>query len=137
MWIVTGIVLILLGLLAASNLIAGYNQDAADRIETLRPIQGWAGILGLVIGLWSLVSVVLNVGGGMKEAHIIAFIPTFGGPIVLAAIGFLMGFGMISAMLANSREAREKADELYESLAVYQGPLGLLGIGLGVWLLFV
>ena len=56
--------------------------------------------------------------------------------LVLACTGFLMGFSMISSLLANSAEARQKADDLYHTLTPFQVPLGLVSIALGVWALF-
>ena len=135
MGIVLGLVMIALGLLAASSWIASRSEDAGALIETLRPIQGWLGVIGAVTGLVFLVMNIFAIGAQMKAGALVGMVLALGGPILLAATGFLMGFGMISAMLASNQEAKEQADELYQNLAVYQIPLGLASVLVGIWTL--
>ena len=137
MSIVTAIILIILGLLAASSLIGSWSEDAGDIIEKLRPVQGAVGILGAVAGLVILVQVLLAASEKGSTKGIMHLIPTIGGPVLLTAVGFLMGYSMITSLLASSREAQERADEIYESLVIYQVPLGLAAIALGVWHFFL
>ncbi|MFT5430886.1 MAG: hypothetical protein ACI9OJ_001564 [Myxococcota bacterium] len=136
MGIILGLVMIILGLLAASSLIASRSQDAGEFIEKLRPIQGGMGLAGALAGLIFLVRNLFSLGGTMKSAGLIAIVPSIGGPLVLAATGFLMGFAMISSLIASSAEAREKADDLYHTLTPYQVPLGIVSIVLGLWSIF-
>ena len=53
--------------------------------------------------------------------------------IVLAALGFMLGFGMINKMLLGKNpEAQAKAAVLREKIAPKQGKLGIVGIIIGV-----
>ncbi len=135
MGIVLGLIMIALGLLAASSWIAAKSADAGELIETLRPIQGWLGVIGAIAGLGFLIRFIFTMGTQMKSGSIVGMVLGVGGPVLLAGTGFLMGFGMISSMLASNDEAQEKADELYQNLALYQIPLGLASVGVGLWTL--
>lgn len=138
MGFVTGILLILLGLLAASSLIATYSEDAGDAIAKLRPIQGTLGLIGVVAGIGLLLQVLLSVGGvGFKAAGFGTLLVVFLAPALMAAVGFLMGFSMITGLIANNKEARAKANSFYEKLSPYQVALGLIAVAVGVIRFFV
>jgi len=47
-------------------------------------------------------------------------------------LGFLLGLGVLKTFVKDAK-AHAKADELMAKLAPYQGTLGLVAIGLGVW----
>ena len=129
-----GILMIVLGLLASSSFIVSYAEDAGPIIEKLRPAQGWLGLIGAIAGVLLVVNFLLGMGGKHSPSAV-ALVRSIGGSALLAATGFLMGFGMISSMLASNEEAQERADELYERLISYQVPLGLASIGVGIWAL--
>ncbi len=134
MLLALGIIAIVNGLLAASSLIAQNSRDAGSAIEKLRPAQGWVGIIGCAWGLWSLVSMLLSLAE-LKNMGFVSMVQGFVASAVLAGTGFLMGFSMISDMLASNREAKKKAAELYETLSMWQVPLGVACAVLGVWTL--
>ena len=134
MGVVLGVLMIVLGVLASSSFIVGYVEDAGPVIEKLRPAQGWLGLVGAVAGLLLLLNF-LFATSGKHSPPVVELVRGVGGSALLAATGFLMGFGMISSMLASSQEARDRADDLYERLINFQVPLGLLSIGVGCWAL--
>ena len=50
------------------------------------------------------------------------------------ALGFLLGFGLITKYaLSKNEQALARGQQLRGKLVVYQIPLGLIGIGLGIW----
>ena len=136
MGVLTGILLIVLGLLAASSFITRHSRDAGAAIETLRPVQGWVGIVGCLAGVGLLLQVLFAVGGKAGAAGFGTMLVSFLAPLLMAALGFLMGFSMISGMVASNAEARQQANELYAKLSAYQIPIGLLAVPIGVWRLF-
>ena len=129
--------LIVLGLLAASSLIAQHSADAGNAIERLRPLQGWVGVFGCIVGILYTVRLLFAVGSALTHMSIVAMIPAIAGPLLLASTGFLMGFGMISELLASSDAAQERAEALRERLEALQIPLGVGAVAVGLWVLLL
>ncbi len=138
MGLIIGLLLIVIGLLAASSVVGNLSEDLEQAIdEHLRPVQGWVGLVACVAGILFLVQVLLSVGSAFKTATLGVVIAAFVGPTLLAATGFLMGFSKIMSLIASSDEAEEKARELYQTLSPYQVALGLASIAAGVFVILV
>ena len=74
---------------------------------------------------------------GLLKYHALWWVTWIGGGILEASLGFLLGYGLINKfVLSNSPEAEEKGKRLLERLTPLQGRLGLLGIVVGVWVIF-
>lgn len=133
MSIVLGLVLIILGLLAASNVVAGLSQDAAEFIEEhLRPVQSWLGLVGCAIGVLFLLRAFLS-SGDVKSAGMMAMVAGYLGPLLLSATGFLMGFSKIMSFLGSDEDVEARALEVYQTLSPYQAALGLASVAVGAW----
>jgi hypothetical protein len=116
------IVTFLLGVMGAAPVIVAKKPDAGELIDKLVPIQGFLGIGGVVIGIWwFLIS--------LTGFYLVGLISG----AVIALLGFLMGFSLLSKLFASSPEAAAKAQNLRLALAKFQVPLGLAAIGLAVW----
>lgn len=136
MSILLGLILIVLGLLAASTVVGNLSDDLAEAIEQhLRPVQGWLGVAGFVAGALFLVQMLLSVAS-LETAGIATMIASFLGPVLLTATGFLMGFSTLVGLIG-SGDAEEKALEVYQALSPYQVALGMASIGVGVWVILV
>jgi hypothetical protein len=124
--LLTALMLILCGGLAASTFIVQKQPNARQYIDKLTPYQGWIGIITLLDGVLNLFHVLF--------AH-------YPGPFLLTAaleviLGFLMGYGLIvQHMLRDSAEATTKAEHIRGKLSASQIPLGLLALVLGLWAL--
>jgi hypothetical protein len=131
MGFVNGIWLALLGVLAASNLIIAKKPDAKELIGKLAPYQGWMGAVSVFWGVWTIVGAVLNLGW---LGHFPIYWATWlGDGVLLAALGLLLGVGVLKTFIKDPT-ANEKMDQTITKLAPYQGTLGLVAIGLGVWM---
>ena len=137
MGFLTAILLIVLGLLAASSFIAAYSDEAGQVIDKLRPVQGWLGVAGAISGVLLLIRLLFAVSGTFKAAGATTIVAVFLGPILLFTTGFLMGFSMIMDMVAGNAEAKEKANEIYANLAPYQTAMGLASVAVGIWTIFI
>jgi hypothetical protein len=62
----------------------------------------------------------------------ILWITMLANAIILFALGLLLGVGVLKTFIKNPT-AVEKMDMMITKLAPYQGTLGLISIGLGVW----
>ena len=126
-----GIWLMVLGILGASNLIIAKRPDAKEHIAKLAPYQGWIGASSVLWGLWILLWTVLNAGILMKWA-LLGFITLIAVGFVLVTLGLLLGVGVLKSFVKND-QANAKLDDTVTKLAPFQGMLGLVAIGLGVW----
>jgi len=131
MGLISGIWLALLGVLGASNLIIAKKPDAKELIAKMAPYQGWIGAVSALWGVWGIISSVLNLGW-LSVAPI--YWATFLASAVLQfALGLLLGVGVLKTFIKNG-DAQKKMDQTIEKLAPKQGVLGLVAIGVGIWM---
>lgn len=126
-----GLITIVGGLIAASNLIVSRLPNAKEWLDKLSPYQGWIGIVMFGWGVWETISVVLGLG-------LLATAPltwVFWLCVALADlfVGFLLGFGLITKYaLSKNQEAMDKGDRIRAKLAPFQGLLGIFAVTMGV-----
>ena len=131
MGLVNGIWLAVLGVLGASNLIIARKPDAKELIGKLAPYQGWIGAVSALWGVWGVISSVLNIGWmTLAPIYWIAYLAD---SVLCFALGLLLGVGVLKTFIKNP-QAQEKMDLTISKLAPYQGLLGLIAIGVGVWM---
>lgn len=136
MGIIASLALIVCGGLAAANLIVQKQPNAREAIEKLRPYQGWIGVVVALCGAWMLIWALLSFGWFSFGVRGVIWWLTFTLTGALEfALGFLLGYPILSQWLAKSADARQRGQQLQEKLALYQVPLGLAGIAVGVWCL--
>src|SRR5262245_40387760 len=58
--LITGSVLVVLGVLAAASSIVARRPNAQVYIDKLLPYQGWFGFIACLWGIWIIVSAILN-----------------------------------------------------------------------------
>lgn len=130
MGLIVGIWLVVLGVLGASSLIIARKPDAKEMIAKLAPYQGWIGVISALWGAWWVISAVLNIS---VLAHApIAWIIWVASGAVMLLLGALLGIGVMKTFVKDAA-AHAKADELLAKVSPYQGTLGLVAIGLGLW----
>jgi|SRR5690606_29701616 len=131
-----GLSLILVSLLAVPSLILSKKPNAQELLAKLEPYQGWIGLIACLWGIWGIISAILNLG--LLSSWPIWWGIWLGGSIVLAALGFMLGFGMINNMfLGKNPEAQVKAAAVREKIAPMQGKLGIAGIIIGILMILV
>ena len=128
--ILNGLWLIVLGVLGAASLIIAKKPDAKEMIGKLAPYQGWIGVIS---AFWGAVGVVFSVLGiGLLALSPIRWVTSLATSVVLLGLGILLGVGVMKTFIKNP-QAQEKLDATALKLAPYQGTMGLVGIGLGIW----
>jgi len=130
-WFITGVVLLLGGVLGAANLIVAKKPNAKELIDKLTPYQGWIGVVLVVWGLWDVIGV-LRTMTGLSAAPVwwLLYLVT---TLTELGLGFLLGYGLISKyVLSRNPQAMQKGQELQAKLVMYQGPLGLVAIALAI-----
>jgi hypothetical protein len=131
MGLVNGIWLALLGVLAVPSLLLSRRPDAKEMLAKIQPFQGWMGVVSACWGVFGIISSVLHLN---MIAHWPILWATFlADSVLLAALGFLLGMGTMK-MFIKDPTAQAKMDETMTKLAPHQGRLGLIGVGVGVWM---
>jgi hypothetical protein len=134
MGLVTALALIVCGVLAAAGWIAKRQPNSQQMIDKLTPYQGWIGLVVCIWGAWTIIQSVLHMGW-MTSFPVLWFTLLATG-LLEFGLGFLLGFALISRYaLSKSPEAVLRGEQLRVKLVGIQIPLGLLGIGVGVWCL--
>ncbi len=126
-----GITLIILGCLAIPSLILAKKPDAKAAFDKIAPYQGWIGILFAIWGVWGIIQCILHIE--LASYVPIAWIIWLVVSVVEAALGFILGYGLISKHLLSKNEtAAAKGEQLLAKLLPLQGKLGILAIILGI-----
>ncbi len=130
-FLINGVWMAVLGILGASSLVIAKKPDAKALIDKLAPFQGWIGAISALWGAWGIVSSILNLNWlSVVPIFWITFLAT---SITLLALGLLLGVGVLKTFI-KAPAAVEKLDATIAKLAPYQGMLGLIAIGLGIWM---
>jgi hypothetical protein len=122
--------MIVLGVLGAANLIIARKPDAKELIGKLAPYQGWIGAISALWGAWITVWAILHVGWIRYSAPLWGTFLAEG--LVLLGLGLLLGVSVLKSFITQP-QAVGKMDMAVTRLAPFQGTLGLIAIGLGVW----
>jgi hypothetical protein len=131
MYLINGIWLAVLGILGASSLIIARKPDAKEMIAKLAPYQGWIGAVSALWGVWGVISAVL--GLSLLGVKPLLWITILADAVIQLALGLLLGVGVLKTFIKNP-EANAKMDQTITKLAPYQGTLGLVAIGVGIWM---
>jgi hypothetical protein len=124
--LLTALLLILCGLIAAASFIIQKQPNAREYIDKLLPWQGWIGIIACINGAGIIITSLLHTSDRFLPSLVI------GG--LSFCLGFLMGYSLISHyLLHDSAEAIAKAQKMRDKLATIQIPLGLAALVVGAW----
>ncbi len=129
-----GISLILLSILAVPSLILSKKPNAKELLAKFEPYQGWIGVVFAFYGVWGIISAILNLG--WLTEFPIWWITLLLGSLVEAVLGFTLGYGLINKyLLSKNPTAQAKGEEFRAKIAPKLGKFGILGIGIGVWMI--
>lgn len=126
-----GLTLIILGIIAAPSILLSRKPEAKALLNKITPYQGWIGVIFCFLGIWSILSCILNLG-------LLASFPIYWAIRLLVAVvetslGFILGYGLIAQhLLAKNADASIKGKHILGKLLPFQGKLGILAIILGV-----
>ncbi len=124
----SAIIAIIGGIIAASSLIVAKKPNAQDLLDKLTPYQGWIGVILTFWGVWGIIQSILNINLIGLYWGI-----GFGVSAVEFIVGFLLAYGLISKYLLEKNEtAKAKGQKLRTKLTKYQVPAGITLIVLGV-----
>ena len=136
MIMLSGILLIFLGLLAIPSLVIAKKPDAKALFDKVAPYQGWIGLIFAVWGVIDLIRCLMNIS-------FLSIVPFFwilwlAVSVVTAALGFILGYGLINKyVLSKNPAAAAKGEATLKKLLPLQGVLGLAAIALGIVLIIL
>ena len=126
-----GLISIAGGILAASALIVAKKPNAKELIDKLTPYTGWIGVVMFIWGIWGVINI-LRFLGVLTHAPVV-FALALGLTLSNLAVGFLLGFGLITKYtLTGSAVARARGENLRAKLVPYQATFGIIAIVMGV-----
>jgi hypothetical protein len=126
----TGVWLVVLGVLGAANLIIARKPEAKQLIDKISPYQGWMGAISCLWGIWITLWMVLGIAA--LASYPIWWVSVLSAGVVQAALGLVLGIGVLKTFI-KAPAAQAKMDQVLAKLAPYSGTLGLVSMGLGVW----
>lgn len=126
-----GVWLFVLGVLGAANLIIARKPEAKELIAKISPYQGWIGFISMFWGVWGIIYSVLTLGTWLK-LYPVWWITWLAASVIQLLLGTLLGVGTFKSFV-KQEQAVKKVDQMVEKLSPYQGTLGLVAMGLGVW----
>jgi hypothetical protein len=130
--LITGLVLVALGVLAAASSIVARRPDAQTYIDKLVPYQGWLGFIACLWGVWIIISAIINLNWfSYVPVWWLTYLAT---GALIAALGLLLGYALLTKfILSHNAEAVRRGEQLRLSIVPYQVMLGYAAIILGLW----
>lgn len=134
MEILTALLLIVCGVLAAASWIVSKKPNAKQSLDKLVPFQGFLGVGLLAIGVIDLIRWLDVIKHSFKGG--VLFGLTFWGSVLTSIVlGFLLGMPQIAKWIPGDSPAEQKAVDMQRKLGAYSTIVGFLGIVFGVLLL--
>ena len=131
MGLINGLWLAVLGVLGAASLIIARKPDAKELIGKLAPYQGWIGAISALWGVWGVVWSMISIG--WLTAAPVYWVTFLADSVLQLALGLLLGVGVLKTFITDPT-ANRKMDETITKIAPFQGTLGLIAIGVGIWM---
>ena len=124
--------LIVLGMLAAANLIIAKKPEAQQIIEKISPYEGWIGAIAAVTGafwfLWSLLHIGWISYGIITMIYWLLFVIS---TLLMVGLGLLLGLNVIKSFV-KKEDVVDILDLVAPKLAPFKGKMGLVALGMGV-----
>jgi len=132
MGLITGLVLVALGVLAAASSIVARRPDAQIYIDKLVPYQGWLGFIACLWGVWIIISAIINLNWfSYVPVWWLTYLAT---GALIAALGLLLGYALLTKfILSHNAEAVRRGEQVRLSIVPYQVMLGYAAVILGLW----
>jgi hypothetical protein len=130
--LITGLVLVVLGVLAAASSVVARRPDARAYIEMLLPYQGWFGLITCLWGAWIIINAIINLNWfSYVPVWWLTYLAT---GVLIASLGLLLGYALLTKLILNrSAQAAQRGEQIRAIIVPYQIVLGYAAIVLGLW----
>lgn len=126
MGVITPILLILLGVLGASQWLIQKFPDARSFIEGLQPYQVWIGVVGVAWGVWAALRCIFSLGLLLK-VPLLLFI-AIATAAVLILLGLLLGLEKFREWTGKEEAVREQLEKVASQANTHQRNLGIAAL---------
>lgn len=132
------ILLIVAGILAASAFIISKAPDAKRLIDKVVPIQGFLGVALLVWGVIDIIRILpdMDAINAVGKVHTFFPIAIWAGLACELVLGFLLGMPLIAKWLPGESAAEQRAVDVQKKIVPYQTIIGFVAIGTAILLLY-
>ncbi|MBN2360853.1 MAG: hypothetical protein JXR83_15465 [Deltaproteobacteria bacterium] len=125
------LLLVLVGVLAAPNIVLTRKPEWRDWLDKLAPYQGALGVVAIAGGLLMLLRWLLHLRALLSQTvYWLSFLAV---ALSLLVLGLLLGLNVLKQLFRQPQTV-EKLERLTERLAPKQGSLGLAGVVVGIWM---
>lgn len=131
MFWLTLITLILMGLLGIAAQLKSRSPQTAGPLAQLESIEGWVGLVGLVLGLWGLINLILNLGALLAVP--VSFVLALVTALAMTGLGLLLSFSVLKQFMSGS--AARNVSLLAARVAPFKVILGVICLAVAVWTL--
>jgi len=134
--LITGLVLLALGALAAASSIVARRPDAKAYIELMIPYQGWFGFITCLWGAWTIINAIINLNWfGYVPVWWLTYLAT---GVLIASLGLLLGYALLTKLIfSHNAKAAQRGEQIRAAIVPYQTVLGYAAIVLGLAVLLV
>ncbi|HET6546045.1 MAG TPA: hypothetical protein VFG55_04780 [Rhodanobacteraceae bacterium] len=130
MWLLSLILLILLGLLGIASWLKSRRPEVAGHLGPLESVEGWIGLLGLIWGLFLLLRWIASLGvmSSAPGLMLIALITA----LAIAALGLILALPLLRSLIGDNRFTGTLAD-LTGKLLPYKVGFGFVCLALALY----
>ena len=134
MWLLSLILLILLGLLGVASWLKGRQPNLSGQLASLESVEGWIGIAGLVWGVILLLRWLSALGAfGYAPGMMLVALAT---ALVIAALSLMLALSQLKTLFG-SNDFTNKLGDLAGKLGPYKVGLGFACLFLALYQLLV
>jgi len=128
------LILIACGVLGASSFIIERKPEAKRYIDKLVPYEA---VLGVVLLVGAVLVGLRNAGQLAFGLHrgLFTWIAWWVYVVDMLLLGFFLGMPLIARWIPGEHPAEVKALDMHKKLAPYRTAIGLVGIGIGIYML--
>ena len=126
-----GILLIILGLLAAPKLVLDKIPGLGGLVTTLQKVESFIGLFAIFWGAWSIVQCILNLG--LMSSSFLWWVTWLVGAILVFLLGLILGLNLLIGNVISTI----KGEAILLVLAPYRKTLALAALILGIWTIVV
>lgn len=124
---VTTILLMLVAFFGLGPAIQTLYPGRREMIQKAAPAAGVIGIIGFLWGAWMAIRTLLAIG--IVGQAFLMWLAMMIGALDLVALGFLLGYGLVSKQLEDKNQAlAARGGQLQQRVGGYQLPLGLIAL---------
>ncbi len=121
------VLLLLLAFFGLGPAVQALYPGRGALVEKAAPAAGVIGIVGFLWGIW--VAIRTLIGIGMVGTVPLVWLFMMIAALTLAALGFLLGYGLVANQLQGKNEAlAARGNEVQQRIRAFQVPLGLVAL---------